>query len=132
MAPSWHQNRTDLEILPNGMNLCDIDLSTSYENLGSHAATMQIIVNQYFVAFDSGYTILKEFKVKPTFSYIKPKVFKITLHKPYLSCQNGCEIWPVSETQSQKYACTKAKLLQEGIFFLIHLFARHILVIKKF
>ena len=71
MAPSWHQNRTDLEILPNGMNLCDIDLT-------SHAATMQIIVNQYFVAFDSGYTILKEFKVKPTFSYIKPKVFKIT------------------------------------------------------
>jgi len=55
MAPSWHQNRTDLEILPNGMNLCDIDLT-------SHAATMQIIVNQYFVAFDSGYTILKEFK----------------------------------------------------------------------
>ena len=67
MAPSWHQNRTDLEILPNGMNLCDIDLSTSYENLGSHAATMQIIVNQYFVAFESGYTILKEFKVKCTF-----------------------------------------------------------------
>ena len=63
MAPSWHQNRTDLEILPNGMNLCDIDLT-------SHAATMQIIVNQYFVAFDSGYTILKEFKVKPYFSNI--------------------------------------------------------------
>ena len=82
MAPSWHQNRTDLEILPNGMNLCDIDLSTSYENLGSHAATMQIIVNQYFVAFDSGYTILKEFKVKPTFSYIKANIFKIILHKP--------------------------------------------------
>ena len=82
MAPSWHQNRTDLEILPNGMNLCDIDLSTSYENLGSHAATMQIIVNQYFVAFDSGYTILKEFKVKPTFSYIKSEVYRITLHKP--------------------------------------------------
>ena len=67
MAPSWHQNRTDLEILPNGMNLCDIDLT-------SHAATMQIIVNQYFVAFDSGYTILKEFKVKH-----KPNVFNITL-----------------------------------------------------
>ena len=50
------QNRTDLKILPNGMNLCDIDIS-------SHAATMQIIVNQYFVAFDSGVTILKEFKV---------------------------------------------------------------------
>ena len=60
MAPSWHQNRTDLEILPNGMNLCDIDLT-------SHAATMQIIVNQYFVAFDSGYTILKEFKVNLTY-----------------------------------------------------------------
>merc|ERR1719228_1994900 len=55
MAPSWHQNRTDLEILPNGMNLCDIDLT-------SHVATMQILVNQYFVAFDSGCTILKEFK----------------------------------------------------------------------
>ena len=87
MAPSWHQNRTDLEILPNGMNLCDIDLSTSYENLGSHAATMQIIVNQYFVAFESGYTILKEFKVKPTFSYsyIKPNmVFICTSVLKYL------------------------------------------------
>ena len=102
MAPSWHQNRTDLEILPNGMNLCDIDLSTSYENLGSHAATMQIIVNQYFVAFDSGYTILKEFKVKPTFSYIKPKVFKITLHKPtYLSCQNGSDLTSFRNSDSK-------------------------------
>ena len=65
MAPSWHQNRTELDILPNGrMNLCDIDLT-------SHVATMQIIVNQYFVAFDSGCTILKEFKVR--------KFSKITL-----------------------------------------------------
>merc|ERR1712001_722454 len=60
MAPSWHQNRTEVQfgdgILPDGrMNLCDIDLT-------SHVATMQIIVNQYFVAFDSGCTILKEFK----------------------------------------------------------------------
>ena len=57
MAPSWHQNRTDLDLQNAQMNLCDIDLT-------SHMTIMQIIVNQYFVAFDAGYTILKEFKVR--------------------------------------------------------------------
>eukprot|EP00093_Oithona_nana_P015033 15033.XXX_579779_581141_1 [CDS] Oithona nana genome sequencing. len=55
MAPSWHQNRTHFAVNENGMNLCDIDLS-------SHMATAQIILNQYFVAFDHGCTILAEFK----------------------------------------------------------------------
>ena len=59
MAPSWHQNRTDLDLQNAQMNLCDIDLT-------SHMTIMQIIVNQYFVAFDAGYTILKEFKVRYT------------------------------------------------------------------
>ena len=57
MAPSWHQNRTDLDLQNVNMNLCDIDMS-------SHFATAQIILNQYFVAFDAGFTILREFKVQ--------------------------------------------------------------------
>ena len=56
MAPSWHQNRTQIPLENGDMNLCDIDLSP-------HMNTMQIIVNQYFVAFDAGCQILKEFKV---------------------------------------------------------------------
>ena len=57
MAPSWHQNRTDLALNPNAnMNLCDIDMT-------SHFTTVQLIANQYLVAFDAGCTIIKEFKV---------------------------------------------------------------------
>ena len=56
MAP--YENRTHVVPLDHtNMNLCDIDLS-------SHMNTMQIIVNQYFVAFDAGTQILKEFKVR--------------------------------------------------------------------
>ena len=61
MAPSWHQNRTHFAVNENGMNLCDIDLS-------SHMATAQIILNQYFVAFDHGCTILAEFKVRHNYA----------------------------------------------------------------
>ena len=47
----------DFKIMPSGMNLCNIDLT-------SHVAIMKIIINQYFVAFDSSCTILKEFKAE--------------------------------------------------------------------
>merc|ERR1712051_836911 len=38
--------------------------------------------------------------------------------------------FPNTLLKSKNY-CTKAELLKEGIFFLIHLFARDILVMKK-
>ncbi len=55
MAPSWQQNRTDLNV-SGDMNLCDIDIT-------QHANTIQLIVNQIFVAFDAGCQILHEFHV---------------------------------------------------------------------
>ena len=58
MAPSFHmENRTlhNLDVQRH-MNLGDIDVS-------NHVNTVQLIINQYFVAFDAGTQILGEFKV---------------------------------------------------------------------
>ena len=55
-------------------------------------------------------------------------VFKLKHHYIYI-----CTLWidPKIEVPSWTIGCSKAELLQLGIFFLIHLFAWEVLLIKK-
>jgi hypothetical protein len=77
-------------------------------------------------------SFLEQFEIAYSLSKICKIVREYTLKCSQLISRKSCSQPEMSDwIQATMQQNTKAELLQEGIFFLIHLFARDVLVMKK-